>query len=163
MDIECTENNVIRLVGTVFYIGCIPGPGGTYGSAVVFGAAALLLWAGISQPVFSAVWGVTAAAAGALSVYVGRHTERIFGVPDPNEVVIDEVAGSAVSLLGFPVGFSFAGLVCCFFLFRFFDIVKPLGIRRLEGLGGGWGLVADDAAAGLLVLAAAVTSGFFVR
>ncbi len=43
-------------------------------------------------------------------------------------------------------------------LFRAFDIVKPLGIARLQGLPGGWGIVADDLlgglyAAGLLAIA----------
>jgi phosphatidylglycerophosphatase A len=34
-----------------------------------------------------------------------------------------------------------------FVLFRFFDIVKPLGIERLERIEGGWGIVLDDLAA----------------
>jgi phosphatidylglycerophosphatase A len=36
-----------------------------------------------------------------------------------------------------------------FALFRLFDIVKPLGIARLQHLPGGWGVVADDLAAAL--------------
>jgi len=36
-----------------------------------------------------------------------------------------------------------------FALFRFFDILKPLGIRRLQDLPGGWGVVVDDVAAAL--------------
>jgi len=34
-------------------------------------------------------------------------------------------------------------------LFRLFDIAKPLGIRRLQELPGGWGIVIDDVAAAL--------------
>jgi phosphatidylglycerophosphatase A len=37
-----------------------------------------------------------------------------------------------------------------FFLFRFFDILKPFPIRRLEkGLRGGYGVVLDDVLAGI--------------
>ncbi|MHC2991839.1 phosphatidylglycerophosphatase, partial [Pontibacter sp. HJ8] len=38
-----------------------------------------------------------------------------------------------------------AGLV----LFRFFDISKPLFIRRLEKVRGGWGVMLDDVVAGV--------------
>jgi phosphatidylglycerophosphatase A len=34
-------------------------------------------------------------------------------------------------------------------LFRFFDIAKPLYIRRMEHIGGGWGVMMDDVLAGL--------------
>ena len=40
-----------------------------------------------------------------------------------------------------------------FALFRLFDIVKPLGIRRLQALPGGWGVVIDDVAAALAACA----------
>jgi phosphatidylglycerophosphatase A len=36
-----------------------------------------------------------------------------------------------------------------FLLFRFFDIVKPLGIRQVERLEGGWGIMLDDILAGV--------------
>jgi phosphatidylglycerophosphatase A len=46
-----------------------------------------------------------------------------------------------------------------FFLFRFFDIIKPFPLRRLEKLSGGLGVMLDDIGAGIytnLVLQAAV-------
>jgi len=66
---------------------------------------------------------------------------------DHNRVVIDEVAGMCITLLFVPVEIKYivAGLV----LFRFFDIVKPLGIRKLEKWPGGWGVMADDVLAGI--------------
>ena len=36
-----------------------------------------------------------------------------------------------------------------FALFRFFDIAKPLGIRKLEEIKGGWGVMLDDVLAGI--------------
>ncbi len=66
---------------------------------------------------------------------------------DHGRVVIDEVAGMCITLLFVPVTIKFVliGLV----LFRFFDILKPLGIRQLEKLPGGWGVMADDVLAGI--------------
>jgi phosphatidylglycerophosphatase A len=65
---------------------------------------------------------------------------------DSNKVVIDEVAGMSVTLLFVPVkGVNiFIGLL----LFRFFDIVKPLFIKKIERLPGGWGVMMDDLVAG---------------
>ena len=53
-------------------------------------------------------------------------------------------------------------LLAAFVLFRIFDIWKPFPIHRLQSLPGGWGIVADDALAGVyarvvLIAAAAVT------
>lgn len=66
---------------------------------------------------------------------------------DHQRVVIDEVAGMCVTLLFVPIDFRyiFVGLV----LFRFFDIVKPFYIKKLERLPGGLGVMADDLLAGI--------------
>ncbi|SFC25527.1 phosphatidylglycerophosphatase A family protein [Spirosoma endophyticum] len=66
---------------------------------------------------------------------------------DSYRVVIDEVAGMCLSLLFIPITEKslLAGLV----LFRLFDIGKPFGIRKLEKLPGGWGVMLDDLLAGL--------------
>jgi phosphatidylglycerophosphatase A len=66
---------------------------------------------------------------------------------DSNRIVIDEVAGMMITLLCLPydVVYIFTGCV----LFRFFDIVKPLGIRRAELLPRGMGVMADDILAGI--------------
>lgn len=66
---------------------------------------------------------------------------------DSSRIVIDEAAGMCISLLYVPVTIKYviAGLL----LFRFFDIVKPLFIRKTESLPGGWGVMADDVLAGV--------------
>jgi phosphatidylglycerophosphatase A len=48
---------------------------------------------------------------------------------------------------------AWAALGAGFALFRFFDIVKPLGIKRLQHLPGGWGVVVDDVVAALAACA----------
>ena len=72
--------------------------------------------------------------------------EPIWG-KDPARVVIDEVAGMCISLLFLPVNVKY--LFCALILFRFFDIVKPLFIRKVESLPAGWGIMMDDVLAGV--------------
>jgi phosphatidylglycerophosphatase A len=79
------------------------------------------------------------------------------GQKDPRVIVIDEVLGQWVTLAG-AAALNWKSWLAAFLLFRLFDILKPFPIRRLEGLPGGFGIVADDLAAGIygaLVLFAA--------
>jgi phosphatidylglycerophosphatase A len=80
-----------------------------------------------------------------LGIWSAGKVEPQWGI-DSNKVVIDEVAGMSVTLLFVPVkGVNiFIGLL----LFRFFDIVKPLFIKKIERLPGGWGVMMDDLVAG---------------
>ena len=67
---------------------------------------------------------------------------------DPQEIVIDEFAGYAVTLLGCAA--NFRGFLLAFFLFRLFDMTKPPPIRYFERLPGALGIVADDIVAGII-------------
>jgi phosphatidylglycerophosphatase A len=69
------------------------------------------------------------------------------GLHDPSWVVIDELAGMFITMVGHGTGPW--SLLKGFILFRLFDILKPYPIRRAERLPGTWGIVADDVAAGL--------------
>ena len=75
---------------------------------------------------------------------------RESGKKDPGFVVIDEVAGQMIALIGVPLDWKY--LLAGFILFRSFDIVKPFPLRRLERLPGGTGIMMDDAGAGLYAL-----------
>jgi len=77
--------------------------------------------------------------------------EKHFNKKDPGSCVIDEVAGQMVALLLVPHQISL--YIAGFFLFRFFDILKPFPIRRLEKIPGGMGIMADDILAALYALA----------
>jgi phosphatidylglycerophosphatase A len=83
---------------------------------------------------------------------------------DPQEIVIDEVAGFFVAMLGFvPTPLV---LALAFGFFRVIDIAKPLGIDRIEALPGAWGVVLDDVVAGvftniLLIIMAPLLRGIF--
>ena len=130
-----------------------PGPG-TWGSV-----AAVLLWAGyawFAHPTPQAL--LIALLAGiALTLVLGIPASTIVaresGRKDPQFVVIDEVAGQAITLLF--MSFSWTHALIGLILFRLFDITKPFPIRRLEKLPEGWGIVLDDVAAGLYALGVA--------
>ena len=66
---------------------------------------------------------------------------------DPSKLVIEEIAGIFVSRLFLPI--TPMTIIASFILFRIFDIWKPLGIRKLEELKGGVGVMADDLLAGI--------------
>jgi phosphatidylglycerophosphatase A len=130
-----------RMFAGVLGIGYIPKGGGT-----VAALACCICWYGLQaghyHPVLSA--GITAGII-LVGTWSAGKMETVWG-RDNHKIVIDEVAGMCVSLLWIPV--SAAYLLLSFVLFRFFDIAKPLMIRRAEKLPGGWGVMADDLLAG---------------
>lgn len=81
-----------------------------------------------------------------LGAWSATRVERDWG-KDSSKVVIDEVAGMCTSLLFVPLKIKW--ILLAFVLFRFFDIVKPLYIRRTETLPAGWGVMADDILSGI--------------
>lgn len=74
-----------------------------------------------------------------------RRREQTLHDPDP--VVIDEFVGQWIALAAVP--HTIIGFAAAFFVFRFFDIIKPLGIKSIQDARGGWGIMLDDLAAGL--------------
>lgn len=70
-----------------------------------------------------------------------------FKSKDPSEIVLDELVGILITFLFVKV--SVVTLLVGLILFRFFDILKPVGITRLEQLSGSYGIVLDDALAGV--------------
>jgi phosphatidylglycerophosphatase A len=81
-----------------------------------------------------------------VGIWSSTAVEKIWG-KDSSKVVIDEIGGMCVSLFLLP--FCVPYIIIGFVLFRFFDIAKPLFIRRSEALPGGWGVMADDLLAGI--------------
>ena len=100
-------------------------------------------------------------------IHWGAWAEMMTGRTDPPEVVADEVAGQSIALLAMPwVGItgmegadpgalllcnlSMAGMA--FLAFRLLDIIKPPPIGALQRFSSGWGILADDLAAGAVAL-----------
>lgn len=87
------------------------------------------------------------------SVAVSERASMIMGKKDPGSIVIDEIAGYCVAVFGLP--FNFSTVVAGFILFRLLDIFKPWPVRYFDrNFSGGFGITADDMAAGLLALPA---------
>lgn len=94
---------------------------------------------------------------GYLAVGFCGEAEVRLGEKDPGKVILDEFVAMPLCFIGWwtiaRVWPSWAVLLAGFAVFRFYDIVKPLGIRRLQAWPGGWGVVADDIAAALATCA----------
>jgi len=132
-----------RLISTCLGIGYTPRGGGTLAAA----AACVVwwfLWKGGNEHFLAEALVTTGLLV--TGIYSSGKVEPYWG-EDNYRVVIDEAAGMFVSLCFVPVRWPYllAGLV----LFRIFDIGKPLYIRRMERLKGGWGVMMDDMLAGL--------------
>jgi phosphatidylglycerophosphatase A len=137
---------VALALATWFGCGYFPWGPGTVGSLAALAIAALVnsQLGGTRQFLLAVTFMLLAPSTWAAAV-----TARASKDKDPGKVVIDEVLGQWVTLLGAtaynPVSFALA-----FVLFRALDIWKPGPIRRLEQLPGGYGIMADDLAAGLV-------------
>ena len=132
------------LVGTVAGIGYAPVAPGTFGSLAGLGFA----WVLLSQTGWPA-WTLAVAAIllTPIASWACGVVERDLGIEDPGFIVIDEFVGQWLALAlvrpDQPLDW-FIGLA----LFRLFDVWKPGPIRSLEEIPNGWGVVADDLAAG---------------
>ena len=131
-----------KLTATVFGIGYIGKGAGTV-AAIFCSICWYMAWAG-NYPGHITL--VITAIITALGIWSGNKVEPLWG-KDHGRVVIDEVAGMCISLLFIPVTVSY--VVAALVLFRFFDIVKPLYIRKMEALPGGLGVMMDDVLAGV--------------
>jgi len=141
-----------KILATFFGIGLFPVAPGTMASAVAALAYGFALH-GLVWPLYLLLLVLLFFAGTAAS---GVHAAAL-GRPDPGRIVIDEVCGQLLALAFLPA--AWAPVAVSFVLFRFFDIIKPWPIRRLEKLPGGWGIMADDIGAGL---AAAALSRLFL-
>lgn len=153
----CTFWQPTTLLATVGGIGLIRVASGTWGSLAAL-PLAWLLWR-LGGPLAVAAAGIVI---GLVGIWAAGAVCR-GGEPDSSAIVIDEVAGQLLALA--PI----AGLLWlypfAFALFRLLDIAKPWPISWLDReLGGGWGVMLDDIAAGVVVAAigAAVLAGGLV-
>ena len=136
------KQKAIVFIATGGWIGFAPVAPGTFGSL----AALPLCWV-LSLMSNRLAW-VALLALTCLSVGVAHQAERIVGRQDPKQVVIDEICGMAVTMVGVPL--TPVSVIGGFALFRLFDIVKPLPIRWADKkVTGGLGIVLDDIIAGL--------------
>jgi phosphatidylglycerophosphatase A len=143
-----------KLLITFFGSGFLPIAPGTWGSL----AAGIVFFFLAISPIgadHATLWTVTAGLtilASTIGIALGRWAVEYFHSEDPKPFVLDEVAGQWLALIAIPfasAGGLFLAVVVQFFLFRFFDILKPTPARQAESLPFGWGIVTDDLVAGL--------------
>ena len=137
--------NLLRLfLVSSGFLGCSPVAPGTVGT---LGGVAIA-WA-LSGTRAYLLWTLLACA---LLYLVGRAlgpwAEDYAGKKDPGIFVLDEVIGYLITVAWLQ-GPSLLALVVAFFVFRFFDVLKPRLARRMERIPGGDGILLDDVVAGL--------------
>jgi phosphatidylglycerophosphatase A len=129
-----------KLLASGFGTGYSPVAPGTAGSALA--AALIYLFAGFWAP-------LPALAISILTYFLGvaccSLAEKEWG-HDNGRMVIDEIAGMFLAMSFCEV--ELKTLAAAFFIFRFFDIVKPPPASNAERLPSGWGVMTDDMVAG---------------
>ncbi len=153
-------NRLAVVLATWFGCGYFPWGPGTAGSlAALLIALALHTWLGAGRLTFAILvllflWP---------GIWASTRTARILNSEDPGMVVVDEVLGQWLTLLG-AAALNWKSFLAAFLLFRLFDIWKPWPVRRFEDLPEGLGIVADDLAAGVygaMVLTISGRLGFY--
>jgi phosphatidylglycerophosphatase A len=134
---------ISKIIASWFGIGYIKG-GGTIAAIVT----CIILYLLQSHHLFERIWVLPLATlvVTLVGILTGNIVEPHWG-KDSYRVVIDEVAGQMIALLFVPL--SAVNLIIGLILFRFFDILKPLGIRKMENLPAGTGVMMDDVLAGI--------------
>jgi len=146
------------IIATGAGAGLIPIAPGTFGS--IEGVAIFVaMWAArprpmgaetsVSQPGYWLLLIALNLVLFAVGVWAAGRVARVLRIEDPGRVVVDEVSGQMIALTPLVFAPTWPAVLLGFILFRAFDILKPYPISKLERLPGGWGIMADDAGAGI--------------
>jgi phosphatidylglycerophosphatase A len=133
---------LLKQIATLWFIGYLPVAPGTWASAagLIFVALAHLSSGALT---------VLLLAVTILGIIAAGTAEKVIGEADSGHIVIDEFAGYLASVVFVPHTYGY--LIAAFLLFRFFDILKPFPIGKVESrLSGGLGVMADDILAGIV-------------
>jgi phosphatidylglycerophosphatase A len=137
--------NAAIVLATWFGCGYFPWGPGTVASVAAVGIAAVLhMYAQAGRMTLLVLVAVLVVPA----VWASSEAARAMGDEDPKQVVVDEVLGQWVTLLG-ASALSWRSFALGLVLFRVFDIWKPWPVRQFEKLPEGVGIIADDLAAGV--------------
>ena len=147
------------IIGTGFGSGFWPWGPGTAGAVV-----AVVIWYMLSLFIVGwALVAVTLALTVVLTILGTWATAKLmpFWGNDPHRVVVDEIVGVWIPLLAVEAG-DIVYAIVALVLFRFFDIVKPLGIRALDRRVGAFYVMADDLLAGLYSLIVVILAQWLI-
>lgn len=138
---DALKRRLARLLASGFGAGCAPVAPGTAGSIVAVLTGAGLMTIG---PLALSSAALVASLGGLWAVQASGEARG-----DPGWVVIDEIAGQWITLLGLAHPTP-AGLLSAFAVFRLLDIVKPGPVGWADRQHGAAGVMADDLIAGAL-------------
>ena len=131
----------MKIILSVFYLGYFKYAPGTLASLLTMFLCFFVIPLNLFNPllIFSTILGF-------LTCYIfsKNNIEK-----DPSYIVIDEVVGMFLCLLFLPKNLFLYFMA--FFLFRFFDILKPSIIFKSQNSKYGIGIMMDDILAALLV------------
>lgn len=139
-----TLNGLCKAIATALGAGYSPIAPGTCGTIV----AVPLVWTLAGLPIWQ--FAVVVVLVTAIGIWAAGRADQAWGTHDSGRIVIDEVAGYMTTMVLVDRG-HWIPLTVGFVVFRALDITKPPPIRWFdENLPGGWGVVLDDSAAGLI-------------
>jgi phosphatidylglycerophosphatase A len=147
---------IIKTFSTFFGLGLLPVAPGTWGTLGAFVLWIFFLrYMDIRLYVFLVIL---------LTVFgthmAGLAEKKLFKKHDSPHIVIDEVCGYFVSMMGVSSGIYWG--LAGFILFRIFDIWKPYPVNKAQSLPGGIGIMADDVGAGIYVAIILNAAGYFL-
>ncbi len=132
---------MFKYIATLGFIGYLPVAPGTFGSLAAFALIIVL-----KPSIFIHI--IILSLITPIGIVSSQHAERLLNDKDSKHIVIDEFCGYLLSVLFIPLSTGYA--LAAFFLFRFFDILKPFPIGKIGSvLSGGKGIMADDIVAAL--------------
>ncbi len=131
-----------KVLATFFGVGYFPFAPGTLASALVVLLYKYLLHK-LNWPIYLLVFILFFI----LGIFVSDVYSRMVKKEDPRPVVIDEAVGQF--LVFFLLSPQWILCLASFLLFRFFDIVKPFPIKKIETFPRGFGIMLDDIMAAL--------------
>ncbi|MCK5595130.1 phosphatidylglycerophosphatase A [bacterium] len=132
---------LIKLISSVFFVGYSPYAPGTIGTLAGLGLYWLL--PRHSSGLYFSIIGLLFI----IGILIGKKAEETFEKKDCRKFVLDEVFGILIALAMVPFGLFY--IITGFILFRIFDILKPFPAKLAEKLPYGWGVMLDDAIAGI--------------
>lgn len=137
--------NPIHFLAFGFGSGAMPKAPGTWGTLVAVPIYLLM------QPLSLSFYLLLVLLLTLLGIWLCHRTASDMGVHDHPGIVWDEIVGFLITMIAAPVGWMW--IVLGFFLFRFFDILKPWPIRWVDRhVHGGFGIMFDDVLAGVMAL-----------
>ncbi|MDD4203009.1 MAG: phosphatidylglycerophosphatase A [Candidatus Omnitrophica bacterium] len=130
---------IAKIAATFFGLGYLPFMPGTWGAIAGVAIFSLLNggWSFVILTIFITIIGF----------FVSDLVAKEKNEGDPSIIVIDEVSGQMIAYIG--LSFSWQIALLGFVFFRAFDILKPLGIRSMEKIKGGYGIMLDDIVSGI--------------